>query len=68
MAILEEAVANDPTQSYSRPIKDIDTHLQAFATMLKQGTIPRHDKIYEERSALMVRYTELLVTEENAHS
>ena len=47
MATLEEAMANDPSQSYSRPIKDIDTQLQAFATMLKKGTIPCNNAIYD---------------------
>lgn len=68
IATLEEAMANDPSQSYGRPIKDIDTQLQAFATMLKQGTVPHKDTIYDMKTDLKARYTKLLVTDENARS
>ena len=53
ITILEEALSNDPSHSYSSPSNDTDANLQAFVTVLKQGKIPRNDNIYKVKTTLM---------------
>jgi hypothetical protein len=67
MTTLEEAMDKDPSQSYTRPLKDIDAQLQSLSRLLKQSTIPHSDTIYGMKVDLKARYTKLLVADENAH-